>query len=227
GLALRKMPDLIKRFADKFPEIKVELLVGDQAPNFSAHRIDAAIFPATRELKDSTLIAKKLYGWTNLFVASPDYLRNSAPCVKIDDLGHHQVILGGGIGFPELVLQVELKKNGDISQIDIHGTLISNDIGFARKACLNSSGIGVLPSTMVEQDILDGRLVEVLTDWSIVSYGGNHYLLYPSSKIIPPRLRVFVDWLEQQVGAEQRGSDIGADSRRSGLGEPAEPLGPG
>ena len=71
-------------------------------------------------------------------------------------------------------------------------------------ACaLRGGGLIQLPRFHVEEELRDGRLVEVLPEWP--GTGMPVSAMYPHHRQLSPRVRVFVDWLaaiyEQKFGA--------------------------
>jgi len=71
---------------------------------------------------------------------------------------------------------------------------------------LRAAGLIQLPRFHVEEELDDGRLVEVLRDWP--SPGMPVSAMYPFGRQLSPRVRVFVDWIaglyEARFGAPDR-----------------------
>lgn len=67
---------------------------------------------------------------------------------------------------------------------------------------LRGCGLIQLPRFHVEDELRDGRLVEVLSDWPSPDFPLS--ALYPYHRQLSPRVRVFIDWLsklyEQRFG---------------------------
>jgi len=60
-----------------------------------------------------------------------------------------------------------------------------------------------LPSRLCSADIVAGRLTELLPEWSFRTVNLN--LLYPSSRLIPSKVRAFIDFAMEQF--RERGMD--------------------
>ena len=58
---------------------------------------------------------------------------------------------------------------------------------------LRGCGLVQLPRFHVEDELRDGRLVEVLADWP--SGGLPVSAMYPQHRQLSPRVRVFIDWI--------------------------------
>jgi DNA-binding transcriptional LysR family regulator len=54
----------------------------------------------------------------------------------------------------------------------------------------------------VSDDLRSGRLVQVLPEWLFepCAYGGPIWLLYPPNRLLPPKVRLLIDWLVEQSG---------------------------
>ncbi|HVH40488.1 MAG TPA: LysR substrate-binding domain-containing protein, partial [Gemmatimonadaceae bacterium] len=62
---------------------------------------------------------------------------------------------------------------------------------------LAGAGIGLLEATRVTDDLRKKRLRRVLSTHAVE--GGGLYAVYPSSHHLSPKVRVFVDFLQEQV----------------------------
>ena len=81
--------------------------------------------------------------------------------------------------------------------IDVHSKLRTNDGGAIYKAALAGSGIAVLPDYLTEKALRKGELVEVLEDFRIPDIWLK--ALVPASRIELPRIRMLLDWLENNL----------------------------
>ncbi|VTR22258.1 LysR substrate binding domain [Serratia fonticola] len=64
-------------------------------------------------------------------------------------------------------------------------------------------GIGSLPYFTAHQALASGEIVQVLPEWDFLSsYHGDLWLLYAPTQHLPPKLRVFIDYLVASLGQE-------------------------
>jgi hypothetical protein len=83
--------------------------------------------------------------------------------------------------------------------------LESNDGQILRNAALDGLGILVLPSYVVYDDIVAGRLVPILNDWDLPRLMIN--IAYPTRRHLSAKVRSFVDFMVDEFasnGAEQK-----------------------
>ena len=71
--------------------------------------------------------------------------------------------------------------------------IAASDFGFCREVAVAGGGIAVLPTLVAERDVAAGALVPVLGDY--VLFEAAAYLVYPASRYLPPRVRVFRDFM--------------------------------
>lgn len=196
-LATLVFAPLLARFAEQFPEVKVELLLTDQALDFDAHQLDIAL-RASSSLRDSSLIAHKLMDVGMGFVASPAYLaEHKAPRVP-EELEHHRLLLmmapGGRLTLP-LVRKGEEKASASVR---LRPDVLAKDGAFLRQMALAGGGIAILPDVLVQQDISEKRLVRLLPDYR-AELNAKLYLLHPSMHFVPPKVRAFRDFMIQAL----------------------------
>lgn len=183
---------LLAEFTRKYPEIELDLDFNDRLVDVVAEGIDVAVRSGT--LTDSRLMARELGPFAFAIVGSPAYFaRHSVPdtpraleshaCVryKFPSTGKLQdwvVALDEGEGGPELRLRTALTCNN-----------IEALIGAASQGV----GLAYLPDFIVRDAIARGELQAVLQPYLRTS--SKFWVLWPSSRHLSPRLRVFVDFL--------------------------------
>ena len=80
---------------------------------------------------------------------------------------------------------------------DIHAriksNLYSNNGETLRVAACDNAGVVLLPSFIIGHDLLEGRLIQLLPDYSVPDLG--IYAVYNSRRYLSSKLRVFIDLL--------------------------------
>jgi DNA-binding transcriptional LysR family regulator len=75
--------------------------------------------------------------------------------------------------------------------VPIRPVVLSNSSNALREAALNGLGLTTLPSWVVDEELATGRLVQVLKEWATPESG--IYAVYPSNRMIAPKVRRFVE----------------------------------
>src|SRR3546814_20331216 len=74
------------------------------------------------------------------------------------------------------------------------------------------SGLAQVPRFHIQEDLQNGRLVQLLPDWTVPSAPVS--LLYPRSRHLSPRVRAFIEWATGEFAARSAQAPPGA-ARRS------------
>jgi len=88
----------------------------------------------------------------------------------------------------------EFEKNGEAVRVSPGGPLASTNSELLRRAALDGVGFIATFDGYAEPHLANGRLIEVLADWSEVFPGP--FLYYPSRRTMPSPLRAFVDFVQ-------------------------------
>jgi DNA-binding transcriptional LysR family regulator len=198
GFGRRRLAPAIVGFAERHPDILIDLDLTDRTVDLVDSGIDIAI--RTGALRDSSLIARKLVGNYRVVVASPDYLaRHGVPATPAD-LAHHACVNFSALGD----IWTFIGPNGPF-QVKIEARLRTNDGEVGHEWALAGAGLVMKSIWDVGDDIKAGRLVRVLADWP--SPAAAIHALYPTSRHLSAKVRSFVDY----VGEHLRAADVWHD----------------
>lgn len=189
----------IDEFRSRYPNIDLVVSSGDRLVDLVREGVDCVIRAGAP--RDSTLVPRRLALMPQVICASPEYLAYFGTPRDPDELGSHQAVRffasAGNADYP-----FELRVDGAVRSVDIGGWLSVNDAENYVIAALRGCGLIQLPRFHVEDELRDGRLVEVLADWPSPELLLS--ALYPSRRQLSPRVRVFIDWIarlyEQKFG---------------------------
>ncbi|MCC9620898.1 LysR family transcriptional regulator [Thalassospira sp. MA62] len=187
---------LIPKFVEQHPDVQVRLHLSDRLLDLLQDKVDLAIRIA--ELKESSLIVRKLASNKRMLVASPDYLAKfGTPKTPADLLNHNCLLLR----FPgSQQYQWTLGGSGDSATqtLAVSGSMDSDNSEVLTRWCLDGQGIALKSNWEIGQYLRDGRLKIVLPDHPPPSHA--IYTLYPENRYLPTRVRAFVDFLVSEFG---------------------------
>lgn len=185
---------LLPEFRARYPDIRVEVHVSNRNIDFAAEGYDLAV--RVRAPGDSTLIARHLEDADLVVVAAPDYLRRHGVPQTPEDLQAHDCIQfelpSSGRTIPWLFRE----EGSDTERLTAGGYACSDDVLAGATLARHGAGVFQAYRFVVEQDLREGRLVELLAP-----FGGRsrpYNLLYPQLRFVPLRVRTFVDFLMSQ-----------------------------
>jgi DNA-binding transcriptional LysR family regulator len=145
-------------------------------------------------LRDSRLAARRLGSNRRVLTVSPDYLRERAMPKHTRELaGHTCLILKLGAHPEDWTLADRSARH----TVRVEGPLLSNHALAVRAACVNGLGVALLPGFTIVDELASGQLVRILPRWTTPEQG--IYAVYPSHRLIPAKVRAFVDFLEEKL----------------------------
>jgi DNA-binding transcriptional LysR family regulator len=187
---------IIPKFVEKNPDVQVRLHLSDRLLDLLQDKVDLAIRIA--ELKESSLIVRKLAANKRVLVASPAYLkRHGTPRIPADLLNHNCLLLR----FPgSRQYQWTLQREGDDAPgtLSVSGSMDSDNGEVLTRWCLDGHGIALKSMWEVGPLIASGALKVVLPDCTPPAHA--IYTLYPENRYLPTRVRAFVDFLVAEFG---------------------------
>ncbi|MDO9004649.1 MAG: LysR family transcriptional regulator [Aquabacterium sp.] len=204
GMAARQIiAPRLGRFHRAHPDVALDIVVDDGLSDIVAGRFDAGIRVGGRLEKD--MIAVRLTPDVKMIVvASPDYLSHRGTPRSPADLHSHACI--------NWRLQVDgrshrwaFEKKGKRIEMAVEGPLVTNNSDVGVEAALQGLGIAyAFDRERVDEHLAQGRLVQVLTDWSITRPG--LFLYYANRRHLQPALSAFIDCLlDRDLSASESG----------------------
>ncbi len=184
----------IAEFSREYPEIALDVHLDDRYVNLVAEGIDVAV--RIGALTDSTLVARKIAMTRALACASPAYLGEHGAPAAPEDLAGHDCLIYSYLANANVWRFTA--RNGREIPVAVTGKLrINNGIVLA-EAAIAGRGILVTPSFYVAPMLRDGRLQRLLADYRLPELG--IYAVYPQKEHVPPKVRVFIDYLAARFG---------------------------
>lgn len=179
------LPSLTALFLKKFPKVQFDILLTDRRIDFLEDEVDLAI--RAGQLKDSSLIAKKVGEVVFQIYASPKYLKDNGEPSTLKELSSHSCV-----HFTPISIDGWQLKNGKRSAaVLLPRKIVVNNMSLAHSLALEGAGIALLPSFLCEPEIKTGKLIPILQEWT--SEIAPMHFVYPSQKYVPPVIRAFIE----------------------------------
>ncbi|WP_240633277.1 LysR family transcriptional regulator [Xanthomonas vasicola] len=193
GIAARTIiAPRLARFHHAHPDVVLDIVVDDALADIVAGRFDAGIRVGGQLEKD--MVAVRLTPDLKMVVvASPDYLARRGTPKSPTEL-HDHACINWRLQMDGRHYRWEFEKRGQRIEVTVDGPVVTNhaDIGIA--AAVNGLGIAYhFERDGVGALLAQGRLVQLLTDWSISRPG--LFLYYPNRQHRPALLGAFIDCL--------------------------------
>jgi len=184
---------LLPELAEKYPLLSVDLNLTDTYLDLIAERIDVAVRLGT--LQDSTYIAKRLSKLESGIYASPDYIDKHGCPELPEHITAHKCLLFPRSSKDSNWLFKDEQQN--IVSIPVNYSMRITNLDAIKQCTLYGMGISLLPSWLAEQEVADGKLIRLFSDYEVtaIDYESSIWLVYPSREYLPLKSRVFIDLL--------------------------------
>jgi DNA-binding transcriptional LysR family regulator len=193
SLAISIIPEVLSGFLERYPEIELDVLVSGKFVDLLKTDVDVAL--RVGDLKDSSLISRRLMSCKFQICASKNYLNKCKKPIIPNDLKSHNCLIYSPSQKPDAWI---FKKKGEKEiNVKIKGNLRSNSGKLLLDSAINGQGILLAPSYMINNYIKKNKLVPVLEEYLTNSVGV--YAIYPHSQFVPPKVRIFIDYLTKNL----------------------------
>ncbi len=187
---------LLSRYLAAWPEIQVEVNFSDRVADLVDEGFDLAIRIGVTS-PDTSLVSRVVAKYGTLLCAAPSYLATHGEPQDLDGLARHDCLIFAS----QTQRQGWRFRDDDGSWIKAQGhSRLRLDSGAAiRNAAIAGLGIALLPEFLVTADLAAGQLRRVLPN--IAMEVVNIVALYPSKRLLEPRVRQFIDLIVDSLGS--------------------------
>jgi DNA-binding transcriptional LysR family regulator len=195
AFGLHQLPPVLPEFLRRYPEVSIELAVTDRLVDLVEEGGDLAV--RSGQLRDSSLIARKICETERVICAAPSYLKRHGTPRKPEDLLKHNCIVISG--YPQLRRWPfdDPQAAGGIRTIEVGGNVAANNAENVLQMALLGVGVVRLGELVTAEHIRRRRLVPILVDSHHVEPLPLH-AVYPQSRLRSPKVAAMVDFLIEQ-----------------------------
>ncbi len=183
-------------FLARHPALTVQLGEGERFVDLVREGVDCVV--RAGEPEDSELVVRRLGLMQEVTCASPAYLVEHGTPASPDALAGH-VMVGFVSSRGGQVLPLEFVRDGQTIERTLPARVLVSGADASAAAARLGLGLVQAPRYRFARDIAAGTLVEVLADFPPAPTPIS--ILYPTRRQLPPRTRVFIDWLTDVLGA--------------------------
>jgi DNA-binding transcriptional LysR family regulator len=183
----------IDQFLGTNRELNFNIDFSDRHIDLVEQGVDLAIRIA--DMNDSTLQARRICPIRLLLCASPAYLEQYGVPETPEDLRTHRILqydIGGGA-----MLRLEDGQGGE-HVVHTRPRIVANNGDFLRDMAMAGHGIILTPSFIAWQAIAAGELVSIMPGYCPQHLSA--YAVYPQTRYLPRRARMFIDFLVERFG---------------------------
>ncbi|NNH56303.1 LysR family transcriptional regulator [Rhizobium laguerreae] len=199
---------LLEKYLRAWADIQVEVNFTDRLADIIEEGFDLAIRISATTTLDTRLVSRIIASYKARLCASPSYLAERGEPGDIDDIAAHDCLIFAsrnqrqgwrfrGEGGPWVKAQGRSRLRLDSVQA-------------IRDAALAGLGIALLPDFLVADDLVAGRLQQVLP--SLETADAKIVALYPDKRLLEPRVRRFIDLMVEELGDQGQARNRDASS---------------
>lgn len=195
SIAQNEIAKILPKFLKTYPEIKVQLIVSNRRVDIINEGIDVALRVRSNLDNDPNLVLRKFENIEQHLFASQAYLNEFGDLKQPEDLSDHQILSMSDEHLDQYIVVHDNKKQQ--KKIKVNPMVMGSDLMMLAQLARQNCGIVLLPDSIVQDYVQSGELVRVLPDWKAPH--GIFHAVYPSRRGLLPAVRVFIDYLVEQL----------------------------
>ena len=182
---------LMPAFRRLYPKLRVEFMLSNERTAWLDDGADVAI--ASGDLPSSSLIARRIASSRWIICASPTYLQDHGTPSSLEELSQHECL--------NFSMQTKWNRwsnaeSGINSRLNTSGGIVANQGDMLLALARAGAGIVRLAEFHISDDLRAGALVALFPDHQ------DHieepiYVLYQDKRNLSPRIRVFLNFLQE------------------------------
>lgn len=188
---------LLPDFVSRYPEIRIDLGVSDRSVDLISDNVDCVIRGGP--LENSSLVGRRLGEAALITCATPGYLKQYGTPAYPEELKNGHRLVSYMSSQTGRAVPFRFERKGEKTEIKVEHRVGVNESNAHLAACVAGLGIVQTFTYAAEGALRDGSLVEILKPWRPAPYP--FHVVYPQTRHVTHRLRVFIDWLLEGFSA--------------------------
>lgn len=180
-------------FQKRYPDIQVDLGVGDRIVDLVADNVDCVVRGG--DIIDESMVARWLGTIDFVTCAAPAYVERFGLPSHPRDIGNGHLIVGYFLAGGARILPLDFSKDGERIEVLEPYRVAVNDSNAYISAGLAGLGIFQTARFAVAAHLAKGDLVPVLEAWDCDPIPV--HVVYPPNRHLSAKVRVFVDWMAE------------------------------
>ncbi|WMD22769.1 LysR substrate-binding domain-containing protein [Achromobacter seleniivolatilans] len=182
-------------FLERYPDIVLHLGEDDRLVDLVREGVDCVLRAGT--LQDSSLVGRQIALMPQVTVASPAYLERFGTPARLEDLEGHRAVdyLSSSTGRS---IALDFTVDGRNVQVRPASVISVTGAELYTSAAVAGLGLAQVPRYRIEQELASGLLCIVLPGSPPAPMPVS--VLYPQSRQVSARVRVFTQWLADVFG---------------------------
>lgn len=188
---------LLGQFHAQYPEIRVDMHLGNEKLDLIAGEADLALRVGT--LPDSNLVARKLGTLRTQVFAAPSYIERYGEPLHPDELQFHRILAMRKPyhSHPNRITWQLGENGGELREFPVSPLMVANDASALNGALVCGEGLLLTGDVMAKPFIESGMVRRVLAGWTGPEMDFN--AVFAGGRLVSPKVRAFVDFLVEKL----------------------------
>ncbi|MDF7660813.1 LysR substrate-binding domain-containing protein [Erwiniaceae bacterium L1_54_6] len=182
----------LPEFMSQHPQLKIDIKLDDRPIDLVAEGIDICLRMGT--LQDSGAVARKLATSQRSVLATKGYLSRYGYPKHPSELSQHEALV-----FSQLNDTWQFSRGNEVENVVLKGRLHLSAAEGVRAAVLAHMGITVASDWMFSQEIADGTVERLVSDWTLPDI--DLWAVFPGGRMATAKARQFAAFVETAVQA--------------------------
>ncbi|MCH7335207.1 LysR family transcriptional regulator [Acinetobacter sp. NIPH 2699] len=194
-IAQNQMAKILPTFLKKYPEVRVQMMVSNRRIDVINEGVDIALRVRTKLDDDPNLVLREFEAIEQRLFASQAYLNEFGHLTTPEQLTNHRIISMAEDHLDQHFLLTDPNKQQ--KKIKVNPVIMGSNLLMLAELASQNCGIALLPDSIAQDFVQSGQLVKVLPEWTAPH--GIFHAVYPSRRGLLPAVRVFIDYLVEQL----------------------------
>lgn len=179
-------------FVARYPDIELQIGEDDRLVDLVREGVDCVLRAGI--LQDSSMVGRRIASMQQITCASPAYLARYGEPIDLDALSAHRAVnyISSATG---KAVALEFMVDGHLVAVQLKATVSVTGADLYTGSAVAGLGLVQVPCYRVQNEIKEGRLKLVLANFPPPPMPVS--VLYPQSRQLSSRVRVFVQWISQ------------------------------
>lgn len=197
SLARQVLIPALPAFLARYPQIELDIGTSDRFIDLVQEGVDCVL--RAGDLRDSTMVGRRVASLSQATVASPGYVKRHGMPQSLAELQEGHVAVNWASPTTRRTTPLEFMVGKRLREVNLPAPITVSGTEAYLACCEAGLGIAQFPRYRVDGALKRGTLVELLP--SMVPPAFPVSVVYQSQRQLPLRLRVFIDWMVEVMGA--------------------------
>ena len=189
SFGIQHLGPALAAFFRSYPEVSFDLDLSDARTDIVAEGLDVAL--RIGQLGDSSLRARRLCAVRRVLVAAPSYLAIHGTPADPQDLESRDVVVFSHLSAPNALVLHHPHRGEFTARISSRLTVNNADVVLPLLA--DGLVLALMPEFLIWRDLQEGRLVEVLPDWTSELLA--LHVVTPPGTLRPARVTALIEFM--------------------------------